>query len=411
MSHVKQGLRIGFVSTRFAGLDGVSLEALKIAEVLESLGHTVSWFGGLIGPEFSPAMEAPDAYFDTPANRELNEQVFRSNHCDEDVLAGLEQRAAALQDRLAAYVEDFGPDVLIPQNALAIPMSLPLGVAIARYHTDCSIPMVAHHHDFVWERERFWPNAVGPYLDEAFPPVGAGLSHLVINSLARDELRNRKGVTAHLLPNIMDFESPPPAGDAAAFRASAGLSESDVVILQSTRMIPRKGIEDTLELAHRLDGDSIRVVVTHPEPDEGLAYVQQLFALAEGLGVDFRVCGVGPGTGVDLGDAYAAADLVAYPSRIEGFGNALLEAFYFKRPVLVNRYPVYRSDIGPKGVVAIEMDGELTDSVVEKSARWLGDPSAWADAVETNFELGREHFSYSVAADVLTAALGDVVAA
>jgi hypothetical protein len=37
---------IGFVSTRFAGNDGVSLEAAKWAEVLEASGHRCYWFAG-----------------------------------------------------------------------------------------------------------------------------------------------------------------------------------------------------------------------------------------------------------------------------------------------------------------------------------------------------------------------------
>ena len=37
---------IGFVSTRFAGIDGVSLEASKWAEVFEQRGHRCFWFAG-----------------------------------------------------------------------------------------------------------------------------------------------------------------------------------------------------------------------------------------------------------------------------------------------------------------------------------------------------------------------------
>jgi hypothetical protein len=39
-------MKLGFVSTRFAGTDGVSLEAMKWAEVLEEDGHEVFWFSG-----------------------------------------------------------------------------------------------------------------------------------------------------------------------------------------------------------------------------------------------------------------------------------------------------------------------------------------------------------------------------
>ena len=40
---------------------------------------------------------------------------------------------------------------------------------------------------------------------------------------------------------------------------------------------------------------------------------------------------------VALADAYAAADLVCFPSLVEGFGNALVEAIYHRKPLFVNR--------------------------------------------------------------------------
>ena len=55
-------------------------------------------------------------------------------------------------------------------------------------------------------------------------------------------------------------------------------------------------------------------------------------------------------------DIYHYADLVTYPSTFEGFGNAFLEAIYFRKPVVVNLYSIYRVDIKPKGFSAIELD-------------------------------------------------------
>lgn len=404
-----RAIRIGLVGTRFAGLDGVTLEAAKVADVLESLGHSIVWFGGRLDSDFSPGLEVPDAYFDTRPNLSINGQVFGSATCATEVHEEIEQRAKALQSELSRFVTEFEVDALMPQNASAIPMHLPLGLAIARFVAARQIPTIAHHHDFSWERSRFWPNAVGELLNEAFPPVLPSFGHLVINTLARDELTRRRGVESRLLPNIMDFETAPAVGDSDRFRMAAGLAAADTVLLQPTRMVPRKGIEDTLELARRLNDSSVRVVATHPEPDEGAEYVQQLGRNAARLGVDFRVAPVGGDTGIALADAYAAADLVTYPSRIEGFGNALLEAFYFKRPLLVNRYPVYAADIGPRGVAAIEMEGHVTDGVVAAVSRWLSDPGEWASAVEQNFEIGLRHFSYAVASEILTQVLADTL--
>ena len=43
-------LRIGFISTRFSGTDGVSLETAKWARVLEEMGHTCFYFAGMMRP-------------------------------------------------------------------------------------------------------------------------------------------------------------------------------------------------------------------------------------------------------------------------------------------------------------------------------------------------------------------------
>ena len=40
------GRHIGFVSTRFAGTDGVTLESSKWADVFEKNGHNCFWFAG-----------------------------------------------------------------------------------------------------------------------------------------------------------------------------------------------------------------------------------------------------------------------------------------------------------------------------------------------------------------------------
>ena len=50
-------LRIGFVSTRFAGTDGVSLETAKWATVLEGMGHRVEICHGPGGHDGCPLVE------------------------------------------------------------------------------------------------------------------------------------------------------------------------------------------------------------------------------------------------------------------------------------------------------------------------------------------------------------------
>ncbi len=377
------------MSTRFAGLDGVSLEAAKLASIAAEAGHEVVWFAGEL--EFSPGVEYPPAHFES--SEDMTEAFFEG-----EWTASLDRRlvreAADLESRLAAFVAEFGVDVLVPQNVLAIPMQLPLAVALATLLQRTGIPAVAHHHDFAWERPRYLRPADPGLLADYFPPVLPNLAHMVINTDAGEELARRTGADWTLLPNVMDFErGPAHQGDGPRFREAAGLAAGAVVLLQPTRVIRRKGIELTIDLAARLADPEIVVVCTHPG-DVDRDYWSELGRRAARLDVQLALA---PAAGdASLADAYAAADLVCYPSLYEGFGNALLEAFLYRRPVLVNRYSVYARDIAPTGVRCIEIDGAVTDDAVRQAAAWLGDPATAAPAVEANFQVGRQRFSYDV---------------
>jgi mannosylglucosylglycerate synthase len=401
-------MNVGIVSTRFCGTDGVTLESSKVADTLEEDDQTPVWFAGERGHRFEPGVTHPLAHFKAPAVRRLEEAAFgNGGELAPATVEAMESLTRELKDALRRFIADFDIDVVLAENVLCLPMHLPLGLALSQLLAETGIPAVAHHHDFVWERSRFRRTAVPHLLDTAFPPALDNLRHMVIQSAAQEELRRRRGLESTLLPNVMDFERGPASlptgpGDGAAYRRAAGLQPQDVLLLQPTRVVPRKGIETTLQLAYELADDRVKVVVSHDDGDEGLECGRFLHQEAERLGVDLRFAPVtadpvdDPGRPT-LADAYAAADLVCYPSRYEGFGNALLEAFFHRRPVLVNRYPVYARDIAPTGVRCIEIaDGELTGEAIKQAAAWLEDPARYQDAVETNYRIGREHYSYQV---------------
>jgi glycosyltransferase involved in cell wall biosynthesis len=394
-------LKLGMISTRFNGLDGVSLESSKLADVLEEAGHTVAWFAGELGPRFSPGRLHPSAHFETESNRRLEAACFGAFRRTPEITAELRDATEELKAALRAFIADFSIDVAISQNALCLPMQLPLGLALTEVAAELDLPVIAHHHDFSWERERFDVHAVPDILGAAFPPLLHRMRHIVIQSSARTELERRRGVTPTLLPNVMDFErGPAEPGVGSRFRDHAGLAEDDIVLLQPTRVVPRKGIEISIDLAAALGDPRVKVVITHPEGDEGREYGRSLREQAGRLGVDLRFVEPqrfeGQSREAALGDAYAAADLVCFPSLFEGFGNALLEAFFHRRPVFVNRYSAYVNDIAPTGVKCIEVDGGLDPLAVETVRELLENPSEWKDAVDDNYEIGRRCFSYQV---------------
>jgi glycosyltransferase involved in cell wall biosynthesis len=97
-----------------------------------------------------------------------------------------------------------------------------------------------------------------------------------------------------------------------------------------------------------------------------------------------------------LNDIYPHADLVTYPSTFEGFGNAFLEAVYYRKPIVVNKYSIYSYDIEPKGFLTIEIDGFVTEDAVQKAREVLENPELRQKMVETNYEIATRCYSYSV---------------
>ncbi len=402
------GVQVGFVGTRFSGTDGVSLESAKWARVLWDHRHVSHWYSGLSDRDESTSMVVPHAYFGHPDIEWINRRVFGTRTRTPDVTQRIYAMADYLKGTLYEFTRRYSLDLLIVQNALCIPMNIPLGVALTHFIAETGFPTIAHHHDFYWERDRFSVSAVTDLLWMAFPPALPQIQNVTINSFAQEDLAHRRGVSSTLVPNVLDFDTEPEPPDeyASQFRQDIGLAEDDIMFLQPTRVVPRKGIEHAIALVSALKNPRCKLVISHASGDEGHEYLVALQELAESQGVDLRLCdrhvGDKRAIGDDgrriytLADAYSQADFITYPSIYEGFGNALLEAFYYRKPVLVNRYSIFVADIEPKGAKVITMDGYLTKDVVNKVQRIIDDPGYRQQMVDFNYEIGKAFFSYSV---------------
>ena len=416
-----RALRIGFVATRFAGIDGVSLEAEKWADVLREMGHDVFYFGGIVDRPPERSRAAPEAFFGHPDISAIDAAVFggAAGRRSPAVSRRIHEITTYLRERLHAFVSDFELDLLVPENALAIPMHLPLGLAIAQLAAETGMPVLAHHHDLPWERQRFLVNAATDILAAAFPPSLSNVHHVCINTAQREQIARRLGRSARVIPNVMDFQTPhqPSDDESAGLRAELGLAKDELFVLQPVRVIPRKGIEHAVELLARLERPA-RLVISHPSGDEGAEYEEHIREYARLLdtSIVWAADRVSAARGslpdgrrtYTLGDMYDAADLVSYPSLIEGFGNAYLEAVYHHRPVFVNRYAIYDLDIRPLGFRNIEMNGFLTEANVAETRRLLDDQARVTEWTDGNFQLGLRHFSYEAVRRGLRAALAEL---
>lgn len=398
---------IGFISTRFKGTDGVSLETEKWTHVLEHLGHTYYYLSGASDRPPERSRIVPEALFTHPDVRNIYDTAFSQRTRPQKTTRLLYQLREHLKEHIYAFVRDFDLELLIAENALTIPMNLPLGLALTEFIAETSFPTIAHHHNFFWERKRFLVNCVWDYLNMAFPPHLPSIRHVVINSSGANQLSLRTGISSLLIPNVMDFDDPPPLPDdyTRDLRVALGIAGDEYFFLQPTRVVQRKGIEHAIELVNRL-GAKARLVISHATGDEGDDYEQRVRQFADLL--DVRTNFVSDvikdqrGRTPDgrkiytLGDVYPYADLVTYPSDIEGFGNAFLEAIYYRRPIVVNNYSIFDIDIKPKGFRVIEFDGYITHETVRRVLQVLRDQRLAQEITEYNYELGKRHYSYAV---------------
>jgi glycosyltransferase involved in cell wall biosynthesis len=399
---------VGFVSTRFSGTDGVTLEASKWATVFHQSGHHFFWFAGMSDRRPERSFLFPEDFFQHEKNQWINDRVIGKERRDSAVTDAIYDLKTYLKKQLKEFIQTFSIDLLVAENILTIPMHIPLGIALTEIIAETQIPTIAHHHDFYWERTRFAVNAVGDYLRMAFPPNLSNIQHVVINSAAQEELALRTGISAVIIPNVLDFENPPAIDvqQTEAFWRSIGLQTDDVMILQPTRIVQRKGIEHALELVEELRDSRYKLVISHEAGDEGFEYAEWLKDSARQRGVELRLVNIHMSDPMNpdvnhrdrysLWDIYPHADFITYPSLYEGFGNAFLEAVYFKKPLLINRYATFVRDIEPKGFDLIEMDGFLNHQTVNKVKEILESPQRCQKMVNTNYEIASRHYSYAV---------------
>jgi len=399
---------IGFISTRFHGTDGVSLETAKWTMILKRMGYESFYFAGLCDRDPERTMIVSEAFFNHPEINTIQNKCFKVYRRTSYITGKIHRMRRRLKEALYRFVERFNIDLIIPENCLAIPMNIPLGLALTEFIAETGMPTIAHHHDFYWERPRYSITAVTDLLNMAFPPDLPSIQHVVINSEADRQLSYRKGLSPIVIPNVLDFKKIPPNINHYNndVRKAFGIKDDDIFILQPTRVVARKGIEHTIEVISRLKNPKAKLVITHSTSDEGDAYEKRIRDYANYLNVSLiikpEIIGDKRGKTEDgrkiytLWDVYPHADIVAYPSTYEGFGNAFIEAVYFKKPIIVNRYSAYVKDIKPLGFEVIEMEGYVTDNLIERIKGIIKNRETCTGMAEKNFMLASRYFSYEV---------------
>ncbi len=409
-------MRIGIILGRIGGVDGVALETEKWIEVLKRLGHEVFIMSG----EFECwKMDQqhhdhfPLLSFFSPAVKWEQRKAFYEPDKDAGPLFDhIENISNTIAEELNNWVSNHKIEVLLSENASALPSHLAMGVAIKKLVQNTGLPIVTHDHDFHWERGTRYVSehaGINTLINDTFPLLLPDVRHAVINTFGVETFQNKFNLDATLVPNVMDFdhEYGIPNKTNHHFLKDLGVGDNEIALLQVTRIVRRKGIETAVSLVEKLNDKKVKLIITgNNNDDQNRTYYNEIVDQIHDLNLANQVIFASHMVRdhKDLSDVYAHSRACTYFSTYEGFGNAFVEAVLAKKPIFVNNYkPVYMQDIGSKGFETVLLeDNHLTDDKVKKMADILYNPERCLEIAEFNYNLGKKYFSFDVLEEKLS---------
>lgn len=412
-------MRIGIIIGRIGGVDGVALETEKWIEVLKRMGHEVFLVSGQYqGHRIDPETETlvPEMSFHSPESYWSQKKAFFAPDTNpQELIEHINLYSKVIYRRLMDWATTLKIELIISENASSLPSHLEMGLAIKNTIARLGIPAITHDHDFAWERGKRYVSPhqhINEFIEEVFPLRLPNNFHAVINTNARETLREKFNRESIIVPNVMNFDIP--FGEVTdknhCLHEYLGFDcEKDILLFQVTRIVSRKAIEVAIKLIYTLRDKNIKLVITgSAADDEGNVYYNKLVNLIHDLKVGDQVrfashlfhskglSGENGDVQFSLSDAYAQSTACTYFSTYEGFGNAFVEAVLAKKPIFVNNYkPVYWPDIGSKGFRTVMLEeNDLTKEKTEEMREIIMNKKLVKEIGEYNFELGKKYFSY-----------------
>jgi hypothetical protein len=382
------------VHFKLFGTDGVSLQSQELSKALGVRGWRAYPCASDV-PLQAEGFMLPELSYQSPDAVALRKRIFSNGEnslspSDGDrVVMEIVERAALIRRKVEDYVDALKIPVLHIRNIMSLPYNLPATLALYNLATDRpDIGFLMQHHDIYWEG----PNSksfltpfeqINDLMDRIMCPSLPNARHVLINPIAAEALRARKGIVGTVVPDGFDFDRDVPVIDENAFRGEVEIlvgdprpvGPDDLVVAMPARIAINKAIElaiqfvaalsrertslenasDGLGLNRRKFGPSSSVVLLLPQGEDledNRPYFEKLLSYARQLEIKLAYGGniVVPDRQYQAVDrdhypfygTYRAFDLVCYPPEHEGFGNQAIETVWARRPLVVLEYPVFK---------------------------------------------------------------------
>ncbi len=382
------------VHFKLFGTDGVSLQSQELTKALRKRGWRIHSCASDV-PDGAEGLRLPELSYQSDDALALRRSIFQPDASATGPTAGkrlleeIEERARTIRARVEEYVDDQRIRLLHVRNIMSLPYNL---AAMLAFHQLIGerpdIHFLLQHHDLYWEG----PNASSfhtPYPEIAdliariTCPDRANTTHVLINPIAAQALRERRGIEGVVIPDGFDFDREVTLIDEAVFRSRLELltgnktpiAPDDLVVAMPARVAINKAIELAIQFVSGLEGRRAeledapcglgargrqltaagKIILLLPQGEdleENRDYFERLVAYADDIGVTLAYGGnivvadrtftPGDREHYPFYSTYQTIDLVCYPPEHEGFGNQAIEAVWARRPLAVLEYPVFK---------------------------------------------------------------------
>jgi len=430
---------IGLCHFRVGETDGVSLEMDKWKLSLEKLGHKVIYIAGSKGV-LKDVEIIQELHYNDATNNKVVENAYVKFHSyknEAEFKQEIEKEANSIESKLLEIIKRKNIDLLMVNNMFSLGWNLSAGLGFSNAIKNSDVKCLCHHHDFHWEREKYsHPTCtfVQDYLTTIFPPNHSRIKHVVINTIAKNELFKRRNIESTVVPNVFEFNNDWIIDEFNQdFRSSFNIKNNDLIILQATRIVQRKGIELALDFVAELNANKqlmigkklynnqifnadSKIVFLMVGLNEDDPYFEKIMDYAHSKQINIKWVNefvdherhqTNTKKTYSLWDCYANCDIVTYTSLLEGWGNQFIEALVAKKIIISYQYPVFVQDIlhlkfntidlGDTHTInengLAEVKPEIIANASTKTIDLILSESKYSNAVNENYTIGKQNLS------------------
>ncbi len=404
--------RLAVIASRLKCVDAISVEAEKWIDKYVGLGYEVHLIAGKFGePTDLPRFELPEMDYKHPEVRGIKRIMFGSK-LDKDGKKAAEILTNSMVKRIKGPLKNYlvqnRIQVLSIEDVLGSMKNLPLNIAMKQIVRELSLPTISRHHYMPWENPYFTRFDNFPKITSEVPPKAKNIVYITNTDSARKQLGENRQLPSRIIPNTIDLMKLQKLDEYnSGFRKAFGIADDQLIFLQPTRVKRNKSVEKSIKLISELNDimkkDNVLMITGSPVYSRG-NYFEEVVRKTDKQGV--RV--VFANNSIFLGrhqnpekkffsihDAYLHADVVLYPNTGDAFGNPVIEAVAYRKPLVVNRFPNLDGFL-EKGFRFVVTDSKVTPETVSDTYQLIMDGRKRKADVAHNFRLLQRFYSSEV---------------